>query len=149
MPGSLLPVIFQKCLYSEWAIWIRTWFWGRIFYSFAKREMGKSKPENTIFTSHSLCLWWTQSQVQGLQAWCLFSDNLSAWNSKNTIIGTVSFKDLYVLQSCHSHRIRKGKRKRKMEACVGCWRVGAFPDNSSILMVVIYNSCFGNLQLVS
>lgn len=53
--GSLLPMLFQKGLYSEGDIWITTWFWcvcvcvggwgGGYVYSSAKTQVGKSKPK--------------------------------------------------------------------------------------------------------
>lgn len=48
-PGSLLPAKFQKCLYSEWGLGS-----GRASYTiFAKRQMGKSQPEDTLYARHT------------------------------------------------------------------------------------------------
>jgi hypothetical protein len=81
--------------------------------------MDRVKVENMTYTSHSLCLWWTQSRVPGLQASRLFSGNLSAWKSKNTTTGIASFKDLCPLKQCRC--IRKEGRCPEAHEEVGEW----------------------------
>lgn len=54
-PGSLWPVIFQKCLYSEWDTWMRAWFWGAS-YTFLLKDRWANPSLKTHYMHATLTL---------------------------------------------------------------------------------------------